>query len=120
MSGSDTRYGLPSPRDKDGELLPVEHTYDWQGQEVTIKAVPPTVSELDGYENLGFETSFGDLYEIVDKHLLKPELPSQDDTSGRELSCYLQGIMNIGGGDGVDFAEAARDALDERASDSGN
>lgn len=116
----DTRYGLPTPRDKDGELLPVEYTYDWQGQTVTIKAIPPTVSELDTYEDLGLETTFGDLYEIVDQHLVKPELPDPKETTGRELSCYLQGIMNIGGGDGVDMAEAAREALEERTDGPGN
>jgi len=106
-------YGLPDLRDKDGELQEAEHTYQWDGQEITIKLIPPTISEYDQYVTLGEDADEDELRGIVDDHLVKPEIPSDQDLTMRELLCYTQGIVGYCRGDSGIAAEI-RDELEER------
>lgn len=121
MSDAETpQYGLPTPRSNDGEREPVEFTFDWNGQSVTIVAIEPTVAELNRYENLGEEASFETLYDIVDDHLVQPEIGSMDDLTGSELICYLTGIKQLGVMGGTDLAQDVNEALSEREATPGN
>lgn len=112
-------YGLPTPRDDDGNLKPVEHTYKWSGQDVTIQLVPPTISQQEEYEELGTETSTSDLREILDEHLVKPD-PDEFDFTAREVLCYIEGIVDYSTGDLDGVAAEVRDELDERQGEQGN
>jgi hypothetical protein len=115
-----SEYGLPSVRDKDGELRPVEHTYEWGGEEVTIKLLPPTISQQERYEELGEDVDVERLREIVDTHLVKPDIPDDESLTSRELFCYLEGIVDysVGGGDGM--AAEVQAELEKRNEAQGN
>jgi hypothetical protein len=106
-------YGLPDLRDKDGELQEAEHTYQWDGQEITIKLIPPTISEYDEYVSLGEDADESELRRIVDDHLVKPDIPEDEDLTMRELLCYTQGIVAYCRGSSGIAAEI-RDELEER------
>ena len=112
-----SEWGLTSERNSKGERKPVEYEYEYQGEEVRVKLLPPTVSELEEYEELGEDTGAGELAEIVDKHIVKPEV---DDPTIRELFCYVEGIVSYGASGGNDFVAEARKELEERADESGN
>lgn len=115
-------YGLPSVRDPDtGNLKPVDHTYQFQGREVRIKARPPTIAEMDEYENMPDEISWvHDFYPIVEKHLVKPELPPPEETTAQEIICYQRGIMGLGYIGGTELGQDALDELEARAAEEGN
>lgn len=112
-----TDYGLPNIRDSDGELAAVEHTYEWSGQEVTIKLKPPTISQHEEYEQFGDDVAAEKLVEILDRHLVEPDVG--DDPTARELFCYLEGIVDYGTGGGG-MAADVREELEQRASAPGN
>lgn len=120
MSDADhsQEYGLPVPRDRDGELQSVEHTYEWQGHEVTIKLVPPTIADLREYEQFGDETETDDLMKVYERHIVEPSVPT-DAVTMRELLCYIEGVIDYGAAGGSDLVAQAQEALDER-SDPGN
>lgn len=111
-------YGLPTKRDSDGNLQAVDHTYQWGGDEITIRLIPPTISEQEEYESLGVDTTYQDLVEIVEKHLVEPDI-SDIELSTRELNCYLDGIRDYGmNGNGM--AAAVQEELEARAGEEGN
>jgi hypothetical protein len=110
-----SEYGLPGLRDKDGELQAVEHTYEWGGEEITIKLRPPTISEQDDYAELGEEASNEELRGILDDHLVKPEIPEDQELTGRELLAYVEGIVDFSQGGGNDVAQAVQEELEQRA-----
>ena len=112
-----SEWGLTSERNSDGDRKAVEHEYEYQGEDVKIKLLPPTVSELEEYEELGEDTDTSELAEIVDRHIVKPEV---DDPTIRELLCYVEGIASYGASGGNDFVAEARKELEERADESGN
>ena len=112
-----SEWGLPSERDSNGNLRAVEHEYEYQGEDVKIKLYPPTVSQLEEYEELGDDTSATELADIVDQHLVKPDV---DDPTIQELFCFVQGIVDYGAAGGTDFVQDAREELEKRQSDEGN
>lgn len=114
-----TDYGLPTPRDSKGDLKGVDHTYEWDGQEVTIKLVPPTISQQEEYEELGEETTADELTEIIDRHLVEPDT-SEIDITARELFCYVEGIVDYSIGGGSDLADEVQEELERRQGESGN
>lgn len=113
-------WGLPSQRDSDGKLRPVEHEYEYQGESVKIKLFPPTVSQLEGYEEFGDETGVSELADVVGEHIVKPEIEDPSELTIRELMCYVQGIIDFGASGGSDFVEDAREELEARQDGEGN
>lgn len=108
-----SEYGLPSLR-KDGELQPVDHTYVYGDEEITIKLRPPTIGEQEQYEELGQDAETEDLEEIVRRHLVKPEIPEDQELATRELFCYLEGIKDFSFGGNTGLAEAVQAELEKR------
>jgi hypothetical protein len=111
-----SEYGLPDVRDKDGELRATEHTFEWDGDEITIKLVPPTIPQYDEYVNLGEEAGNEELREVLDEHLVKPDIPADAGLTMRELLCYVNGIVDYCQGD-AGIAGKAREELEERQED---
>lgn len=107
-----TQYGLPGIRENDGSRKKVDHTFEWDGQEVTIRLIPPTISQHEEYEELGEEATAGQLASILDRHLVKPDVG--DDPTARELFCYLEGIIDYGVGGGGELGDEVRDELEAR------
>lgn len=108
-------YGLPIDRTGDDNTPdPVEHTYEWNGEPVTIELVPPTLGQIKHYEDLGGDTDVDELEEIVDTHITKPELPAEDMTL-EEINCYIEGILDHGQGGGSDMVQNAEQYIDEHA-----
>lgn len=114
-----TQYGLPGVRNAEGQLQAVDHTFDFDGDEIVIKLYPPTISEFERYEDMGSDVDIDELFDIVDKHLVKPEIEREGMTS-RELMCYLQGIVDYGIGGGNQFMRQVQQELDEREATAGN
>lgn len=112
-----SEYGLPDTRDSEGERKAVEHTYDWNGREVTIKLLPPTISEQQEYEQLGDEADAEELAAILDTHLVEPD---HDDYTTREMLCYIEGIVDYGVGGGGEVAHEVREEIDARKGTAGN
>lgn len=113
-----SEYGLPTNRDSDGELKPVDHTYEYAGDTITIKMVPPTITQQDEYEDLGAEVAFEDLNEIVERHIVKPDVENVELTT-REVMCYLHGINDYGL-NGGSMAQAVQEELEQRSEGEGN
>lgn len=112
-------YGLPTQRTgDDNNPDPVDHTFEWDGDEVTIKLVPPTLGQIKRYENLGDDVGIEALEEIVDDHIEKPEIPAENMTM-EEINCYVNGILDHGQNGGGDLTDEAQQYLDEHA-DGGN
>lgn len=111
-------YGLPDARDSDGNIKEVDHTFEWDGEEVTIRLKPPTVAELQEYEELGEEANTSDLEEVLEDHLVKPEL--NGDLMANELLCYVRGIVDYTSGSGNALVQGAREELEERQGEEGN
>ena len=115
-----SEYGLPSVRDKDGELQAVDHTFEWDDDEITIRLLPPTITEQERYEELGEDANAERLREIIDRHLVKPEIPEDEDLTGRELTCYLEGIVDYSVGGGSDLRQQVSEELERREGAQGN
>lgn len=111
-------YGIPDIRDADGELKGVDYTYDWNGQEVTIKHIPITLSEQKEIEAQGTDIEVDKMVEFIDRKIVKPEPP--EDWSLAEVMCYFEGIIEFATGGGGDVMEQARKELERRADDEGN
>lgn len=117
-SGSDTdkQYGLTGIRDEEtGEVDTDEFVFEWDGQEVRLELVPPTLTQQENYEGLGSDVEVEQLREIVERHVVKPEEPP-DDWTLREVSCYLEGIMRYSAQGGTDLGQVAREELAQRES----
>lgn len=108
-----SEYGLQGLRDEDGELKTQEHTYEWGDQEVTIKLKPPTITQQEEYEELGEDTEAGDLRDIMNQHLVEPQVDEEDLTM-RELMCYLEGIMDYSVGEATGMAGDVQEELEAR------
>lgn len=114
-------YGLPTPRDGENNLLPQDHSYEWNGQEVKIKLIPPTISQLEQYQNLGDDVEVDALRDIVDTHVeepLKSKGLNAGDLTVREVNCYVEGIIDYGDTGGKKMEEV-REAIEEREGRSG-
>lgn len=112
------QYGLPSLRGEDNQLVPVDHTFEWNGEQVRIKLLPPTIRQVTEYEKLGTDVDVDRLEEIVDQHIVEPDMPASE-MSMHEINCYIYGIQDHGAGGGeADLMEQVRNELESR--DSGN
>lgn len=90
-----TEFGL-GIRDADGERMLVEHTYDWQGQTVTIEFLPPTIAEADELETLleKDDLSVEEVQQPLDDFLERPSIPDGESWTLREFNAYIQGIYS--------------------------
>lgn len=113
-----SEYGIPDIRDADGSLKGVDHTYMWNGKEVTIQHVPITLSEQQEIENQGSEIDIEVMEEFLDEKIVKPEV--EGDWSLAEVMCYFEGIVEFATGGGGDVMQQAREELERRASEEGN
>jgi hypothetical protein len=113
-----TDYGLPTVRDEQGDLQAVEHTFDYAGQEVTIKLVPPTISQQEEYEEMGEDVDADALRELLDEHLVEPDVSAAEDLTMREVMCYVEGIVDYSTGGGM--AADVREELEQRDRSGGN
>lgn len=108
-----SEYGLAGRRDNEGNRKPVEHEFEWKGQPVTIKLLPPTVSEAEEYEDLGEEVGAGEMADIVGNHIVKPEFEDASDMTVEELQAYVMGIMDYAS-DGDDLQDRVDAELEKR------
>lgn len=108
-----SEYGLTQPRDDDGDPEPVDHTYEWDGEEVTIELVPPTLEQLKEYRDLGTDADMEELEKIVDRHVIKPEMPAAEMTE-REVTCYMFGLRDYSESGGGERMQQVREAITER------
>lgn len=115
-----SQYGLPGVRDKEGKRQVVEHSFDWNGNEITVKMKPPTISQQEEYEELGRDASTEKLREIVDRHIVEPTIPDDEEWTAAEVLAFVEGIVDFSTGGGGRAAEAVRDELEDRAIDAGN
>ena len=111
---TDKEYGLPGFRDSEGNRKPQEHSYQYKDQPVNIRLIPPTVSEIEEYEDMGEDVGREKLQDVFDRHVLKPEVSDVGELTIDELKAYVQGIIDYAQ-DGNDLAVAARDELEDRA-----
>ena len=107
-------YGIPDIRDADGDLKGVDHTYEWNGHEVTIKHVPVTISEQQDIEAQGADVDVEYMQDFLDDHLVKPAAPAGD-WSLAEVLCYFEGMIDFASGGGNDLMQQAREELERRA-----
>lgn len=109
-----TEYGLSTPRDPDtDDPLPVEHKYEWNGEDVVIELVPPTLDQLERYQEMGADVDTEALRDIVDDHIEKPDRPAGSMTV-REINCYIRGILDYGEDGGGDRMDELREELAKR------
>ncbi|WP_089650089.1 hypothetical protein [Halobacterium hubeiense] len=113
-----TEYGLPGHRDSDGNRQPTDHTFEWDGDEVTIRLLPPTLSEVDAIENLPEDVDPETLRETISEPLVEPEL-AEDPTMPEVMVC-MTGIMDYAYNGGSQLVREARSELDDREGDAGN
>jgi len=106
-----TDYGLPGHRDSEGNLKPTDHTFDWNGQDVTIRILPPTLSQIDEIENLPEDVSADVMEEHLTDIVVKPEV---EDMTVPEMNAFIQGVMDYAYSGGTALAQEARAELDER------
>lgn len=113
-------YGLVGLRDRDGELQPVEFSYEFAGEEVTIKFRPPTLAEQERLEDLDDDESAERLEEILDEHMIKPSVPDDGSWTAREMWAYLQGILQWSMGSENQLHADIQEELDEQTGGEGN
>lgn len=114
-----SQYGIPNLRDADGQLKGVDHTYEWNGQEITIKHIPITSSEQQEIESHGRDIDVEVMQNLLDKKIVKPEV--EGEWSLAEILCYFEGIVDFAGGGGGEVMAQAREELERRAEEeSGN
>lgn len=115
-------YGIAGLRDSDGERKPVEHTTDWNGDEVTVKFVPPTITEVDDLEELLNQEDLTpkEIQGPLNEYLVEPSIPDDQEWTLPEFNCYIGAIYEWSMGDGDGAAGAVADELEERDGDEGN
>lgn len=116
-----SEYGLPSARDSDGELQAVEHSYTFDGQEITIVLLPPTVSQFEEFEAMAADADPDpdELEQIIRRHIVKPEIPADESLTFREIRGYAEGIRtHAQGGAGVN--EEILEELEDIQGEAGN
>lgn len=106
-----TQYGLPDARDESGQLKPADHTFEWQGEEITVRFYPPTATEVSEWEGMGEEMSPDDMADILDDKLIKPDI--ERPYSLQELNCYVRAISDYAMESG-ELADEVDEELDRR------
>lgn len=110
-----SEYGLPTQRTGDDTTPdPIDHEYEWKGETVKIKLVPPTLGQAKKYENLEEDAGIEDLEEMIDEHIVKPDIPAADMTM-EEINCYTEGIFDHSNDGGGEITAEAQQYLDEHA-----
>lgn len=113
-------YGLPDPReDADSGRRGVDHEFEWNGEEVSLRLVPPTLNQLQEYQNVGAEADADELKNILDRHIVKPEKDPGDMTM-REVNCYIEGLLDYSNNGGGERMQEVREELEQRRGESGN
>jgi len=110
-----TEYGLTGLRDGDGNRQPVEHTFEYSGDKVTIKFIPPTLNEVDDIEEMmqDDDLDVDEIQQPLDDYLVKPSLPDDDGWTLREFDAYISGIYEWSmGAEGIH--SEVREELEER------
>jgi hypothetical protein len=113
-----TEYGLPGHRDNDGNRKPVDYTFEWNGDDVSIRILPPTLSEMDYIEQLPEDVDPDTLRDAIIDILVEPEL--DDNPTTTEIFAYMVGIQQYAYSGGSPIAQEAREELDRRGDDAGN
>lgn len=108
-----TEYGITKERDSDGNRKPVDHTFEFDGDEITIQLMPPTISEVEEFEEFGDDMPASKLKEIFNRHILKPDV---EDPTITELTAYVQGLVDYANG-GTELADAAKEELEARGAE---
>lgn len=111
-------YGIPDIRDADGSLKGVDHTFHWNGKEVTIRHVPITLSEQKEIEGQGTDIDIEVMEDFLDEKIVKPEV--EGEYALAEVMCYFEGIVDFATSGGGDVMQQAREELERRASEEGN
>lgn len=116
-----TEYGLPSVRDREGDLQAVDHTFTFDGDEVSIRFTPPTIAEYEDLEEFQQRQDVDpdELENVVRDYLVKPDIPEDQSLTFRETLAYLQGIMDYSTG-GAGLNEEIVEKLDEIQAEAGN
>lgn len=112
-----TDYGITKERDSEGNRKPIDHTFEFGGEEVTIQIMPPTISEVEELEQLENEDEIdaSRLNEMLSEFIIKPEV---DDPTMKEANAFAEGLMDYVSG-GTELAQAAQEELESRGG-SGN
>lgn len=108
-----SEYGISDERDSEGNRKAVDHTYTYQGREIKIQLLPPTISEVESFEDFGDDMPVSKLRDIFNKHILKPDI---EDPTIKELMAYVHGLVDYGNS-GTDLAQAAQEELELRGSE---
>lgn len=108
-----TSYGIPDIRDSEGNLKGVDHTYEWNGREVTIKHVPLTSAEQQEIESEGMDIDVSTMEEFLDRKMVEPS--PEGDWALAEVMCYFEGVVDFATGGGGELMEQAREELERRA-----
>lgn len=106
------QYGLPDARDRDGRLRPVDYEFDWKGQSIRVKFLPPTATEVSEWEEMGEDMSPSQMADVLDDKLIQPEI--ERPYSLEELVCYVRAIAQYAMEDS-DIAEEVDAELAERS-----
>lgn len=112
-------YGIPNIRDEEGKLKGIDHTFDWNNQDITIKHKPLTVTEQQEIEEQGENVEVEYMQELLNKKMVQPSI--EGDWSLAEVICYFEGIVDFATGGGGEVMQQAREELQRRAvEDEGN
>lgn len=112
---SDT-YGIPDIRDASGDFKDVDHSFEWNGQEVIIKHIPLTAPEQQRIEDQGEDLDMEFMANILDEKMVEPA-PPDGDWALAELTCYFEGIVDFASGGGNEMMAQARQELERRAAE---
>lgn len=112
-----SEYSLTDERDEDGNRRPVDHTFMYAGSEKKIKILPPTISQVERFEEMEKkdETSIDELMGVFGEHVVKPDI---DDPTMREAEAMAEGLLDYIE-NGNQLAQDAQEELNKRG-DSGN
>lgn len=112
-----TEYGITKERDSEGNRKPVDHTFEFGGESITIQLIPPTISEVEELEELEekSDVKVSDLMGVYDDFIVKPDV---DDPTMTEANAFAEGILDYVSG-GTDLAELAQEEIEARGG-SGN
>lgn len=112
-----TEYGITKERDSEGNRKPVDHTFLFNNEEITIQILPPTISQVEDLEELeGKEDpSVSELMQTFGEFIVKPDV---DEPTITEANAFAEGILDYIEG-GTNLSEAAQEELETRG-DSGN
>lgn len=113
-----SQYGIPDLRDEEGGLREVDHTFQWNNSDVTIRITPPTIGQIEKYQRLGDEAEPEEIKDVLKDHLVKPEV-DYNDLTATEMLCYATGIMDhVSGGSTGGLSSAVKEELEARRGES--